>query len=139
MTMKLRQATLEVAGMTCESCVPHVADALHTAGARAVDVDWRAGLAHFAWPQGVGEAQLRAELRNAGYEPGALRTTDVPGVAGADGFRTTSAVEAAAVEVNEKGKAKKTKGKKDGGKKGKAKKAKAKKGAGKRGKARKAR
>ena len=64
--------TLEVAGMTCDDCAQHVAEALTGAGAREVAVDWRAGRARFSRPDGVFEQPLRAAVEAAGYRPGAL-------------------------------------------------------------------
>ncbi|MDA8396106.1 MAG: mercury(II) reductase [Candidatus Dormibacteraeota bacterium] len=64
--------TLEVAGMTCDDCALHVAEALTRAGARDVAVDWRAGRARFSLPEGVLEQRLRAAAEAAGYRPGTL-------------------------------------------------------------------
>jgi mercuric reductase len=73
MTRQSRRATLEVGGMTCTDCEHHVTVALAGAGATEVSADFRAGLARFTWPEGVGEAGLRAAVAAAGYTPGALR------------------------------------------------------------------
>jgi mercuric reductase len=71
-----RLATLEVAGMTCDSCESHVATALGAAGARDAVVDWRQGKARFRLPADVGEEQLRAAVEASGYHPGELRVSD---------------------------------------------------------------
>src|SRR6266571_7365214 len=73
MTTPPRRATLEVAGMTCTGCEHHVTAALERAGAEQASADFRAGVARFALPEGVGEAGLRAAVTAAGYTPGRLR------------------------------------------------------------------
>lgn len=73
MTPSPRQATLDVEGMTCESCEDHVVTALTRAGAADASADFRSGTARFELPDGVEEADLRAAVTAAGYRPGALR------------------------------------------------------------------
>ncbi len=73
MTATSRRATLEVAGMTCTDCEHHITAALERAGAGQVSADFRAGVALFVLPDGVGEAGLRAAVSAAGYTPGTLR------------------------------------------------------------------
>ncbi|HUY47222.1 MAG TPA: mercury(II) reductase [Streptosporangiaceae bacterium] len=73
MTLETRRVTLEVAGMTCTGCEHHVTAALERAGAGQVSADFRAGVARFALPEGVGEAGLRAAVTAAGYTPRTLR------------------------------------------------------------------
>lgn len=76
MSNPTRSAELTVAGMTCESCERHVADALLRAGAEHVSADFRRGLARFDWPEGVTEEALRSAVIEAGYTPGALRVAE---------------------------------------------------------------
>ena len=85
MTGTSRRATLEVAGMTCTGCEHHVTAALERAGAEQVSADFRAGVARFALPEGIGEAGLRAAVTAAGYAPGTLRpeSSAAPAAAGA--------------------------------------------------------
>ncbi len=73
MTKKVPAAVLEVSGMTCDDCAHHVTRALRGAGAVGVFVRWRDGEAHFSWPEGVSERDLRAAVEGAGYRPGKLR------------------------------------------------------------------
>ncbi|MHB1486490.1 MAG: mercury(II) reductase [Acidimicrobiales bacterium] len=68
-----RSAVLEVGGMTCDDCAHHVTRALEEAGTSAVSVAWQAGEARFTWPGAVSEADLRAAVAGAGYQPGQLR------------------------------------------------------------------
>jgi mercuric reductase len=68
-----RQATLEVAGMTCDACERHVTGALQGAGALDTSADFRRGVARFVWPHGVDEHALRDAVSDAGYTPGSLR------------------------------------------------------------------
>lgn len=77
MTASTRRATLNVAGMTCDSCERHIASALSGAGAIDASADFRRGAARFAWPEGVSEADLRAAVTDAGYTPGTL-TVEAP-------------------------------------------------------------
>jgi mercuric reductase len=58
--------SLEIAGMTCEACARHVADALRRAGATDVKVDWRTGLASVK-PNGVSGAVLAGSLEGSPY------------------------------------------------------------------------
>ena len=73
MTTASHRATLEVEGMTCESCERHVAAALTAAGARDASADFRGSIARFDLPDGVAAADLAAAVTAAGYRPGALR------------------------------------------------------------------
>lgn len=68
----METVVLDVDGMTCDSCAQHVTRALREAGARDVDVDWRAGRARFAASDETGEAAVTAAVATAGYRPGAL-------------------------------------------------------------------
>jgi mercuric reductase len=58
--------SVEIGGMTCDACARHVADALERAGARNVDVDWRAGRASVN-PNGVSGAVLARSLEGSPY------------------------------------------------------------------------
>jgi mercuric reductase len=70
-------AVLEVGGMTCDDCARHVVRALTEAGAVGVSARWRDGEAHFSWPEGVSEQDLRDAVKSAGYRPGTLRLLEV--------------------------------------------------------------
>ncbi len=67
---------LRITGMTCDGCARHVTDALEGAGARRVDVDWRAGSATVD-PDGATASDLARALDGTKYrvqrvvEPGA--------------------------------------------------------------------
>jgi mercuric reductase len=74
MSTSARPAVLEVSGMTCDDCAQHVASALVGVGTRDVSVSWRAGEAHFSWPEAVSEVDLRAAVVGAGYRPEELRS-----------------------------------------------------------------
>ncbi len=56
---------VRIAGMTCDDCARHVADAFERAGAREVDVDWRTGRAQL--DRGLSEEQLAGALEGSGY------------------------------------------------------------------------
>jgi mercuric reductase len=110
-TRLTRSAVFTVSGMTCEDCARHVAAALEGAGATGVSVSWRDGKARFSWPEGVAEADLRAAVAAAGYQPRALRVaTPAPGPAAerATGYDLVvlgagSAAFAAAIKATEGG------------------------------------
>src|SRR5581483_9246583 len=51
---------VRIAGMTCDDCARHVADAFERAGAREVDGDWRTGRAQL--DRGLSEEQLAGAL-----------------------------------------------------------------------------
>lgn len=67
---------LVIEGMTCAHCATTVQRALEEAGARAVEVDFRRGEAVFDLPQPADAEDLRAAVREAGYEPGALKSLE---------------------------------------------------------------
>ena len=102
--------TLEVAGMTCDDCAHHVSEALTSAGALEVAVDWREGQARFSRPDSVLEQTLRAAVEAAGYRPGALARFGDPASRAAPGtdfdllvVGSGSAAFAAAIRAAEKG------------------------------------
>src|SRR5258708_1332747 len=74
----VQQHSIDVTGMTCDACERHVTDALEAGGAEAATADFRCGLATAAVPAEVDEAALAAAIRQAGYEPGAIRALEVP-------------------------------------------------------------
>ena len=57
---------LQISGMTCDACARHVRDTLQQAGARAVEVDWRAGRATVE-PDGASTAALAGALDGTNY------------------------------------------------------------------------
>jgi len=57
---------LQISGMTCDACAQQVRDALQQAGARAVQVDWRAGRATVE-PDGASTAALAGALDGTNY------------------------------------------------------------------------
>ncbi|MEX1046405.1 MAG: mercury(II) reductase [Actinomycetota bacterium] len=63
---------MQVAGMTCDSCNDHVAEALSRPGATDIVADWRKGEARFS-AQDPDFERLSAEITGAGYGPGAVR------------------------------------------------------------------
>lgn len=71
-----RRITLEVGGMTCESCERHVAGALARAGARDAQADWRRGEAVFVAPGDLDLERATAGIAEIGYAPGAIRFLD---------------------------------------------------------------
>lgn len=80
---------LEVRGMTCDSCGRHVTNALASAGAKDVEVDWRRGFATLDLAD-ADEATLRDAVTDAGYNPGALAGADAAVLASVDGGTQTS-------------------------------------------------
>jgi mercuric reductase len=78
MVQNQRRAELAITGMTCDSCAHHVTKALHGAGAQAVEVDWRGGVAWFGWPAGVSEDSLRDAVLDAGYQPDTVELAQTP-------------------------------------------------------------
>ncbi|ADU51717.1 mercuric reductase [Thermaerobacter marianensis DSM 12885] len=71
-TLKPGRYHLAIEGMTCAHCATTVQLALEQAGARAVEADFRRGVAVFDLPQPADPEDLRAAVRGAGYQPGAL-------------------------------------------------------------------
>ncbi|MBY0396384.1 MAG: FAD-dependent oxidoreductase, partial [Thermoleophilia bacterium] len=57
---------VEIAGMTCQGCAVHVREALETAGAREVDIDWRRGVATIA-AGGPGQIEMNEALAGTRY------------------------------------------------------------------------
>lgn len=58
-----------VKGMTCESCVKHVREALEALpGVSAVKIDLQTGAASFDDPEGHDVEDVRAAIEDAGYE-----------------------------------------------------------------------
>lgn len=64
------QMRMTVAGMTCDSCNAHVADALRRGGATTADADWRRGEAVFEVDAEADVNRLANAVRDAGYTPG---------------------------------------------------------------------
>lgn len=67
--MNQRHTVLDVAGMSCESCVRHVTAALQAVpGVSAVSVELRAGTAEVRHAETASVAALQAAVRDAGYD-----------------------------------------------------------------------
>jgi mercuric reductase len=64
--------TMNVAGMTCESCERHVARAIQNAGGREVSESWRSGTATFS-AGAVDRHALVSAVAAAGYQAGDIR------------------------------------------------------------------
>lgn len=77
--MAERRISLEVSGMTCESCERHVAGALARAGAREAHADWRRGEAVFVAPGDLDLERVTEGVAEIGYAPGAIRFLDPAG------------------------------------------------------------
>lgn len=72
------QWTLDVDGMTCDSCEAHVTGALQRAGAREVSASWREGTATFTHHGEPDPSAVRDAVEDAGYSPGVLHAVDDP-------------------------------------------------------------
>lgn len=111
MSSTASQWTLEVAGMTCDSCEHHVAHAVEQAGGSDVTASWRHGTAVFSADE-IDEEALGAAVADAGYRAGSLRRlARLEAVAGRDGdadwdlaiIGSGSAAFAAAIKASEAG------------------------------------
>ena len=71
--------TIEVHGMTCQSCVRQIRDALRLDGVARVDVRLADGRVEVEHDARSSEAALIAAVREAGYEVGPRRSTDARG------------------------------------------------------------
>lgn len=72
--MNHRRTQLPVHGMTCDSCVSHVAEALTGAGALDVEVDLAAGTASYTADDEAPDDLFVQAVTAAGYTPGPART-----------------------------------------------------------------
>jgi mercuric reductase len=99
----------EVAGMTCDGCERHVAEAIRSAGGTDVEVSWRDGTAGFRG--NVDEVELRDAIADANYELRSLRLASPVGLVAGDGgaefdlaiIGSGSAAFAAAIKATEAG------------------------------------
>ncbi len=73
MTTRMR---MTVAGMTCDTCNVHVADALRSAGATAAEADWRRGEAVFDVSAQTDVSRLAQAVQDAGYAPGEVTSLE---------------------------------------------------------------
>jgi len=64
--LRSERSELHISGMTCDACAHHVQTALEDAGAKNVEVDWRAGRATVD-TNGVPKADLAVALRATKY------------------------------------------------------------------------
>lgn len=62
----MSRTEIEIQGMTCEDCASHVRGALEKAGARDVQIDWRAGRGTIA-ADGPGQLEMNAALAGSRY------------------------------------------------------------------------
>ena len=69
----MKTTTLEVHGMTCQSCVRHIRDALRLDGVARVDVRLADGRVEIEHDARSSEAALIDAVRAAGYEVGPQR------------------------------------------------------------------
>lgn len=68
--MNQRDTTLNVAGMSCGSCVRHITSALQAVpGVSKVNVQLRAGIVQVQHGQTASLDELLEAVREAGYEP----------------------------------------------------------------------
>lgn len=101
--------TLEVHGMTCDSCEGHVSDALRRAGLDDVAADWRRGVASGVPTDAFDAEDAAAALAEAGYE--LVSVPDAAQLAGGDAsgdydllvIGSGSAAFAAAIKARELG------------------------------------
>jgi len=75
---ELRRLRMEVEGMTCPDCTLHVQRALEAVGAKAVQVDLARREARFEAGTELLDDELFAAVRDAGYEPVAVRPLAAP-------------------------------------------------------------
>lgn len=68
--MTARLWTMPIEGTHCPDCGDRVARALRAAGARDVQVDWRAGRATFIAEESLPLERLASAVAQAGYRPG---------------------------------------------------------------------
>ena len=75
----MKTTTLEVHGMTCQSCVRHIRDALRLDGVARVDVRIADGRVEIEHDARSSEAALIDAIRTSGYEVGPQRRTGTRG------------------------------------------------------------
>jgi copper chaperone len=75
--MNQHDTVLNVAGMSCGSCVRHITSALQTVpGVSKVNVQLRSGVVHVQHQEPASLDQLLDAVRDAGYEPSISNSRD---------------------------------------------------------------